>query len=209
MITQEEFNLILQRCRNLSPAKGMYLENDYMTNLFLTVLDFQLKSEIVKKAIGYYKDKRFDEIRTFNNLKNILSKYKNNKEENTFVSQYLWGYKYWNRVSLLRKLLIYFESVDVKSQEALNEWAKKSDFKKDFKGKISGMGYAIYKWLVMRQGIETVKPDLHLRRFVKSIIQHDFTDYDLVVTLEEVAKQLCIKAYELDWRIWEHQRNIK
>lgn len=69
------------------------------------------------------------------------------------------------------------------------------------------MSYAIYQWLIMRQGIETIKPDIHVRRFVESIVQRsDFTDGELVSTLESVAKQLRLKAYELDWRIWEYQR---
>jgi len=89
----------------------------------------------------------------------------------------------------------------------LTRWANTSDFERDFKGKIPGMGYAIYQWLVMRQGIETVKPDVHLRRFVESIVHHEFTDYELVGELEKVARQLGLKAYELDWRIWEYQRS--
>jgi hypothetical protein len=69
------------------------------------------------------------------------------------------------------------------------------------------MAYAIYQWLIMRQGVEAVKPDVHLIHFVKSIVHHSFTESELVTVLEKVAKELGLKAYELDWKIWEYERN--
>lgn len=207
MITQHEYNLILKKCEELSPAKGMYLIDDYIENLLLTVLDFQMHNVAVEKAITYYRDNRKKEIRVLDDLKNLLSKHPDDKEGDTAIAQYLWENRHWTRVSLLRKLVAYFDSISITTQENLTRWANTSDFKRDFQGKIPGIGYAIYKWLVMRQGVETVKPDVHLRHFVESIIQHGFTDYELVDVLEKVAKQLELKAYELDWRIWEHQKS--
>lgn len=208
MITPHEYNLILKECKDLPPATGMYLVKDYLTNLFLTVLDFQMHNVAVEKAIAYYKDKQWNEIRNLNDLKRLLSKYADDREGNTAVAEYLWGNHYWTRVSLLRKLVAYFESIGVTSQDVLDHWAETSSFERDFKGRITGMGYAIYQWLIMRQGIATVKPDIHVRRFVQSLINRsDFTDNELVVVLEKVANQLSLKAYELDWRIWEYQRS--
>jgi len=207
MITQQEYNLILQKCREIPPARGMYLIHDYIENLLLTVLDFQMHNVAVEKAIAYYRDNRFNEIRTLDDLKCLLLKYADDKEGNTAVAQYLWGNKHWTRVSLLRKLVAYFESIGVTSQEALSQWAEESNFQDDFEGKIPGMAYAIYQWLIMRQGVETVKPDVHLIHFVKSIIHHSFTESELVTVLEKVAKELGLIAYELDWKIWEYERN--
>lgn len=209
MITAQEYNLILQKCKEVPPAQGMYLIDDYIENLMLTVLDFQMHNVAVYKAIKHYRDNRFNEIRTMNDLKHLLSKYADDKENNTAVAQYLWGNRHWTRVSLLRKLIAYFESISVTSQETLRYWAEKSDFEKNFEGKIPGMGYAIYQWLVMRQGIETIKPDTHLIDFLKSIIHHSFTEKELVAVLEKVAEELGLKAYELDWKIWEYQRGQK
>ncbi len=208
MITQQEYNLILQKCIQIPPARGMYLIHDYIENLLLTVLDFQMHNVAVEKAIAHYRNNRFSEIRTLGDLKCLLFKYVDNREGNTAAAQYLWGNKHWTRVSLLKKLVAYFESIGVTSQEALSQWAEGSNFQDDFKGKIPGMAYAIYQWLVMRQGIETIKPDTHLMRFVESITRHSFTEHELVATLEKVAKELGLKAYELDWRIWEYQRGV-
>ena len=209
MITAQEYNLILQKCKEIPPARGMYLINDYIENLMLTVLDFQMHNVAVYRAVKHYRDNRFNEIRTINDLKRFLSKYADDEEDNTTAAQYLWGNRYWTRVSLLRKLIAYLESIGVTSQETLRRWAEKSNFERDFKGKILGMGYAIYQWLVMRQGIETIKPDTHLINFLKSIIHHSFTEKELVAVLERVAKELGLKAYELDWKIWEYQRGRK
>jgi hypothetical protein len=68
------------------------------------------------------------------------------------------------------------------------------------------MAYTIYQWLIMRQGVETVKPDVHLMNFVKSIVHHSVTKDELVGVLEKVAKELGLKAYELDWKIWEYEK---
>lgn len=206
MITQQDYNLIFKKCKEIAPAKGSYLIHDFIENLFLTVLDFQMHNVSVSKAITYYRDNRLDEVRSIATLKRFLSKYADDKEGNTAVAQYLWGNRHWTRVSLLRKLIAYFESINVTSQEALCCWAERSDFKRDFENRIPGMGYAIYQWLVMRQGIETIKPDTHLIRFVESIIHHSFTENELVEVLEKIAKQLALKAYELDWKIWEFQK---
>ena len=84
-----------------------------------------------------------------------------------------------------------------------------STYEKDLKGKIPGIGYAIYQWLIMRQGIETIKPDTHLIRFVESVIHHSFTEKELVDALEKMAREFGLKAYELDWKIWEYQRGRK
>lgn len=210
MITEQENNSILKACKELQPAKGMYLINNYVENLLLTVLDFQMHNVSVEKAINYYRNNRQYEIRTVDDLRILLSRYRDDKEGNVTVAQYLWGNNYWNRISLLRKLVNYFDLRNVKSQEDLIQWAKKSRFDSDFKGKIPGMGYAIYQWIIMRQGIETVKPDVHVRNFIESIIQRsDITDNEIVVSLENIAKQLGLKTYELDWRIWEYQISLK
>ena len=58
----------------------------------------------------------------------------------------------------------------------------------------------------MRQGVETFKPDVHLKGFVRSIIRRNLPDAELVRVLEGVAKQLGVNAYDLHNSIWEYQR---
>ena len=206
MVREIEFDAIVERCRDLPPASGGYLEKDYITNLFLTVLDFQMRGRVIVNAIDHFMNNCRDEIRTLDELQRLLSNHPDDKQGNTDVALYLWGNRLWTRVALLRKLAHYFRSVEVTSQDALSQWARNSDYERDFKGKIPGMAFAIYKWLIMRQGVETIKPDIHLKRFVKSTIQRDIPELELVEVLEDVARQLKMKASHLDWAIWEYQR---
>ena len=61
--------------------------------------------------------------------------------------------------------------------------------------------------LVMRQGVETIKPDIHIKNFLRQTTGRPFTDQEAVSLLERVAKDLNRPANELDWSIWETQRN--
>jgi hypothetical protein len=90
----------------------------------------------------------------------------------------------------------------------LRDWAQRSTFKGDFEGKVKGLGPAVYNWLVMRQGVETVKPDVHVRRFAESILERRLSDSDVVSVVVQAARRLGIPAYELDWAIWEEGRRL-
>ena len=197
MLSDVEFDAIVGRCRQLPAARDGYLEEDYITNLFLTALDFRMRGRVIVKAIDHFRNNRRDKIRTLDHLQSLLSHHPDDRRGNTEVALYLWGNRLWTRITLLRKLAAYFRSIEVTSQDALNRWARTSDYERDFKGKIPGMAFAIYKWLVMRQGVETVKPDIHLKRFVKSAIHRDLPEVELVAVMESVARWLGRKSYEL------------
>ncbi len=202
-----EFQQLVTKCGSLPPAKGNYLVHDYVENLLLTVLDFQMRGTTVERAIDHYRQHAQKEIANFIKLKNLLAKYPDTQEGNRQIAQYLWGFNHWKRVELLRKLAAYFEANGVTTQEQLKQWAAKVDFERDFKGKVKGAGFAIFKWLVMRQGVETVKPDMWIHRFIQDVLGHSVSDETAVEVLERVAQEIGVKAYELDWRIWEYQRS--
>jgi hypothetical protein len=90
--------------------------------------------------------------------------------------------------------------------ESLRAWAHASEFKRDFAGQVKGLGPAVYQWLVMRQGVDTVKPDVHVRRFAETAVGRPLSDQDLIDVVSQAARRLDIKAYEFDWRIWEASR---
>ena len=203
---QEDQAILLAKCQALSPAQGNYLLNDYVENLLLTVVDFMLKTQVVQKAQAHYLEFEKNNIRTHQDLKQLLAVYPNTQEGNTQLAQKLWGYNLWTRAEMLRRLVAYFKLVGVTNQEQLASWAANTQFE-DFVGKVKGAGYAIFQWLVMRQGVETIKPDVHVLRFVNEALGHPVTPEIAVSSLEQVAKDMGIKAYELDWRIWENGVN--
>jgi hypothetical protein len=89
----------------------------------------------------------------------------------------------------------------------LRAWAQGSEFTRDFEGQVKHLGLAAYKWLTMRLGVETVKPDVHLHRFVESAVGHPVGDDELIRALEAVAQRIRRPAARLDWAIWEYQRS--
>lgn len=200
-----DFRRLVEECRNLPSAKGNYLVDDFMENLFRTVLDFQMRVTTVERAVDYYHEHVQMEIADFAALKNLLAKYPDTKPGNLQIAQYLWGYKHWTRVELLRRFVAYFEERDVTTQEKLKQWASEVQFDRDFKGKIKGAGIAIFQWLIMRQGVETVKPDMWVHRFIQDVLGFSVSDEMAIKLLESVAQEIELKAYELDWRIWEKQ----
>ena len=96
------------KCQSLPPAKGNYLLDDYIENLMLTVLDYQMRSVTIVRAIGHYRNQVRDGVRSHQQLKYLLSSYPDTPEGNHQVAQYLWGYNLWSRVALLRRLLGFF-----------------------------------------------------------------------------------------------------
>ena len=90
----------------------------------------------------------------------------------------------------LRDLRAFFRDVGVVDQPSLKAWAEASTFKDDFQGKVRGLGIAVYHWLVMRQGVDTVKPDVHVRRFAEAAVGRPLKDEDVVEVVPARAGQL-------------------
>src|SRR5207253_881411 len=97
-------------------------------------------------------------------LEGLLARFPDDQSGNTTLAVHLWGYRLWTRARMLRDLVRYFDARGVRTQAALHEWARSSEFGRDFAGQVRGLGPAVYNWLVMRQGVETIRPDVHVMR---------------------------------------------
>ena len=123
------------------------------------------------------------------------------------MAQYLWGYNHWRRIEMLRGLVTYFDENGVTTQDKLRAWASTADFERDVKGRVKWFGPIIFRWLVMRQGVDTVKPDIWVHRYIEEAIGYSLSNKEAVQTVERAAREMGLKAYELDLRIWEYQRS--
>jgi hypothetical protein len=157
MISDKDVERLAAAARGLPPNTSVYLEEDFVMNLLETVLDYMLQTEVVVKALERFRENRWNEVRTLDDLERLLARFPEDQAGNTALAQYLWGYNFWTRAQQLRDLVRYFRSVGVVDQERLKQWAWTSTFKKDFEGRIKGLGPAVYQWLVMRQGVDTVR----------------------------------------------------
>ena len=206
MIRDNDVEMIAALGKDLPAAKGVYIEDDFITNLMATVLDYQLQSTVVERAVAHYKRHAWDEIRDLADLEEAFGRFDDTQEGNKELAQHLWGYDLWTRSGQLRNLATFFESIGVTDQPALKSWAETSTFENDFQGQVRGLGPAVYQWLIMRQGVDTVKPDVHVRRFAERAVGRPLSDTDLVDAVERAAVSLDLTALEFDWRIWEWSR---
>ena len=145
-------------------------------------------------------------MRTLDDLDATLSSFADDRPANEALAGYLWGNRHWRRAHELRGLARYFRSIGVVDQPTLKEWAHRSEFRRDFEGRVKGLGRAVYQALLMRQGVDTVKPDVHVRRFADAAVGRRLSDADVVDVVTRAAREIGMKAYELDWRIWEESR---
>jgi len=205
-VRNDEVDRLAQAARELPPAEGEYTETDYVLNLMLTVLDYQMHTTTVVNAIEYFKANRWDEARTLEDLEERFNSHPDTKEGNTALANSLWDNNHWTRAHQLRDLAAFFRSIDVVDQEGLVVWAATAAFADDFEGKVKGLGPAIFQWLVMRQGVDTVKPDVHVRRFAEGVLGRGPGDTELIALVTAAAGRIPISARELDWAIWEASR---
>lgn len=159
-----------------------------------------------EQRILHYRKHREDEIQTLDDLQNVLSRFPDDKEGNREAARHIWGYSYGDRLKSLRGLVEWARDMGLTDQEKLRAWAQQSDFHRDFSGRVKGLGFAAYCWLIMRLGVDTVKPDQWLHEFVTKTLGHDLDDFELVRVITEAAHRVGRGARELDGAIWESMR---
>jgi hypothetical protein len=191
-------------CATAPPDEMDY--SDYIENLMLTPLDLRLDNVIVNNAILHYRREREDEIQTLDDLREVLAGFAHDAEGNREAARHVWGYSYGQRLRALRGLAEWANDMGLTDQEHLRAWAHSSDYSRDFAGRVKGLGFAAYCWLIMRLGVDTVKPDQWLHAFVMKTLGHDLGDAELVAVMTEAAHRVGRRARELDGAIWEHMR---
>lgn len=192
-------------CAALPPAQGNYLEDDFLVNLVATVVDFQLQTTAVEKALAHFERSVRPDLQCIDDLRALFDRWPATREGNTELARHLFGYRLWTRAQMLRDLVSYFDGVGVRTQDDLRAWARRTSFEQ-FKGRVRGLGPAVFQWLVMRQGVDTVKPDVHVHRFVENAIGRRVGDAEAVALVTAAARLLGRDVMGLDWAIWEAGR---
>jgi len=206
VINQEDIERMVEACRQLPEPVGNYLVEDYLTNLMATVIDFQLQTAAVERALEHFTIRVRPSLAGLDDLVDLLERWPADQAGSTALARHLWGYDLWTRAQMLRSLVGYFASIGVTDQHALKRWATTATFERDFKGRVHGLGPAVFQWLVMRQGVDTVKPDVHVHRFADRVVGRPLSDADVVTVIEAAARRLGRPAHRLDWAIWEAGR---
>lgn len=206
-LTPNELSLLTAECRKL-PVGRDYRVHDYVTNVLNTVLDFQMESQVVGASMRYFDENH--SIKSHRKLSATVAGYPNTKSGNLKLAQCLWGYNHWTRAKFLRELIRQFDARNIRGQESLKRWFTSADFETDVKGRFRtkehSIGIALFHWLQLRLGVDTIKPDVHILNYVENAIGRRPSPSDAVAGLLTVAKRLRRKAYRIDAAIWHYQR---
>ena len=206
VIGEDDIERMVAACAGLPEPSGDYVIDDFLTNLVATVVDFQTHTTAVERAIAHFEEQVRPELNDVYDLIALMERWPDTEEGNIALALHLWGYRMWTRAKMLRGLVDYFLSIGVDDQERLREWARQATFG-DFEGQVRGLGPAVFQWLIMRQGVETVKPDVHVHRFVAGVLGRRVSDKDALEVVTAAAERLGRSATHLDWAIWEAGRS--
>lgn len=199
---------LVEACRALPPPRGRYPRTDPIVSVAMLPIDWRTTLTILDRASRRYGAKHGRRIRSVAGLSALLGRFDDTRKGNEAAALDLWGYRYWNRAAILRRLVAYFLEAGVDTPRDLRRWAARSDFDRDFRGRVRGLSLALYNNLRISLGADTIKPDVHVMRFVKSVTGRNVAERETVDLLVRTAARLGIPARDLDLRIWEHQRGV-
>jgi hypothetical protein len=209
-LLNSELRALHQACAKLKKGPD-YRCDDYIGNLLNTVLDFQMRSPVVLKSITYFWENH--EINTHKKLEILIARFPDTYLGNLQLANNLWGNNHWSRAKFLRVLMRCLDQRGIRGQKSLGRWFRNTDFEADVKGKFKtqehSIGFVLFHWLCLRLGLETVKPDVHVRNFVRNVIGRAVPDREIVTALTAIAHRLPSqerRAYRLDAAIWHWQQ---
>lgn len=200
-----DLDVLERACRQVPLTTTEYVATDFVLTLLETVVDYQQHTTTVENCVKYFTDHCWNEVRTLDDLVGLFVRFPNDKTGNTALAQYLWGFKLWTRAEQLRGLVAFLADNGIDDLDGLRRWAAASTFK-TFEGRVKGLGPVVYQWLVMRLGVPTVNPDVHVLRFCQAALGRVVSEQDTISGLTTVAGRLGVPPHRLDWPIWEYQR---
>lgn len=99
----------------------------------------------VNNSITCYWNNRWDEIRTLEQLADVLERFPSDRDGNREASQYLWGNNYWNRIEWLRGFVEFLIASDLRGCDSIRRWAHNSEYRRDLEGRVRHLGIAAYQ----------------------------------------------------------------
>ena len=87
----------------------------------------------------------------------------------------------------------------------LTAWARSVTPEDAWSTGVRGFALAGFQYLRMLFGVQTAKPDIHIRRFVSEAVGREVSDSESLTLLETAATQQNLPLADLDYSIWlEH-----
>ncbi len=207
-LTPEQFQQLLIATANLPFIRQQRQPTSYLSDVLETVLNFQMQEPVVVKALQYFEHnvQHEHDIHTHEQLQDALNIYPDTEDGNKAAAQFFWGNNHWTRIELLRRFLPFLASIGVTDQTSLHAWARQADFERDFKGKVKGMGIAVFHWLLLRCGVSTIKPDVWVINFGQRVLGKRIPEDRLVTAFNDIAPLIGETLETLDVTIWYHEK---
>lgn len=207
-LTPEQFQQLLIATANLPFIRQQRQPTSYLSDVLETVLNFQMQEPVVVKALQYFEHnvQHQHDIHTHEQLQDALNIYPDTEDGNKAAAQFFWGNNHWTRIELLRRFLPFLASIGVTDQPSLHAWATQADFDRDFKGKVKGMGIAVFHWLLLRCGVSTIKPDVWVINFGQRVLGKRIPEDRLVTAFNDIAPLIGESLETLDMTIWYFEK---
>lgn len=207
-LTDDEFTKLAIAVAGLPFIRPTKWETDYLEDVMHTVLNFHIQEPVVINALNFFQlqVQKQHSINDHHQLKALLAKFPNDKDGNEAAALFLWSNRHWTRIELLRRLLNFFESIGVTDQPSLHAWIKTATFEADFKGKVKGLGIAVWEWLRIRCGIDSIKPDIWVINFAKRVVGKRISEKVLVDTFGRISPLVGESLSTIDVTIWYYEK---
>lgn len=207
-VTEAQFRQLLIECAGLPFIHPAQWACDYVLDVMQTVLDFQMLTTTVEKAMLYFRDQVQAKhgIHNHEQLVALLNRFPDSPAGNQAASELLWNNRHWTRIELLRRFLLFLEQRQLTDQPSLHAWAKQASFERDFKGQVKGLGIAVFHWLVIRCGADSIKPDVWVINFVKRVIGKRLPERTLIALFQQISPLLGESLQTLDVTIWYYEK---
>jgi len=123
----------------------------------------------------------------------------------------VWNYNHIARIetlyqvcNTLKKICTNNSSYDGENEiEILRQWAENLDFNNNELNQIKGIGLASIQYLRILLGIDTVKPDIHIKKSINKVYATKINDISTIYFIENVSKKMGINARKIDQFVWE------
>jgi hypothetical protein len=144
------------------------------------------------------------EVDTLTRLLDLINTYPNHLEFSVMELNYRDEKRAVTLVGVLGYLLQVQAAFNGSSEASrLTNWAKSAKpYDHETLG-IPGFGLSGFQYLRILFGAQTVKPDVHIRRFVSKAIGHPVQDVQALLLVEAAGKHLGWPLPSLDYAIWE------
>lgn len=159
-------------------------------------------NNFVLPRIEYFK-KAYSNTNTLEKLNNLI------KEKGLRGFQNVWNYKHPKRVEILRNLTKFFlqykNENNIKDDlKAMRHWAQNVDLSSKKILPVDGIGFATSQYVRKMLGVDSVKPDVHIKKSIFEGTKEKISDRKTVLFVEKAAKEMDVTATALDYAIWKY-----